>query len=189
MATERGRRCPVQHAGALDNTVRKWLQDPKKILGPYIQRGMTVLDLGCGPGFFTVAIAEMVGESGTVVAADVQQGMLDKLRDKIKGTDIEDRIQLHPCGEESIGFPGHVDLVVAFYVIHEVSNKQGIFLEVKNLLRDGGWFLFAEPKYFHVSRKDFEQTVRHAIATGFEHAGNLRLLASRGVVLRKTHGR
>jgi ubiquinone/menaquinone biosynthesis C-methylase UbiE len=35
---------------------------------------MTVLEVGCGPGFFTLDIAEMVGESGKIIAADVQDG-------------------------------------------------------------------------------------------------------------------
>ena len=43
--------CPVERAGILDHGIRRWLQDPQKILRPYIEEGMTVLDIGCGPGF------------------------------------------------------------------------------------------------------------------------------------------
>jgi len=57
MPAGKERLCPVKHAGTLDNKIRKMLQDPKKILGPYIKKGISVLDLGCGPGFFTVAMA------------------------------------------------------------------------------------------------------------------------------------
>lgn len=46
--------CPVEAAGGLDNRFRKILQDPQKILKPYLRDGMQILDLGCGPGFFTV---------------------------------------------------------------------------------------------------------------------------------------
>ena len=72
--------CPVAIAGALDNIVRKWLQDPQKILQPYIKEGMTVLDLGCSSGFFARTMAEMVGDHGKVIAADLQAGMLRKLK-------------------------------------------------------------------------------------------------------------
>ena len=185
MPAGKERLCPVKHAGTLDNKIRKMLQDPKKILGPFIKKGMSVLDLGCGPGFFTVAMAEMVGRSGKVIAADVQEEMLDKLHDKIKGTDLKNRIQLHKCSKDSIGFTEFVDLVLAFYVIHEVSNVQSLFIDVHNLLKYRGYFLIIEPKYVHVSKKDFEQTVESAIELGFEHVGNLRILLSRGVVLRK----
>jgi ubiquinone/menaquinone biosynthesis C-methylase UbiE len=185
MPDEKERICPVRHAGILDNTIRKWIQDPKKILGPFIKSGMTVLDLGCGPGFFTVAIAEMVGRSGKVIAADVQDGMLKKVQDKIKGTDIENRIYVHKCSKDGIGFSGSVDLVLAFYVIHEISNMQSILMEINKLLKDRGHLLIIEPKYIHVSKKDFEQTVRSASELGFEHVGNLHILLSQGVALRK----
>ncbi len=49
--------CPVALSGSLDNSIRRWLQNPKKILSPYIKEGMTVLDVGCGPGFFSIEMA------------------------------------------------------------------------------------------------------------------------------------
>lgn len=62
MKLERENRvCPVEHAGSLDNKIRKWLQNPRKILQPFVSEGMTVLDLGCGPGFFSIDMAHMVG--------------------------------------------------------------------------------------------------------------------------------
>lgn len=48
----KNRVCPVELAGSLDNKIRKWFQNPQKILAPYIKEGMKVLDIGCGPGFF-----------------------------------------------------------------------------------------------------------------------------------------
>jgi ubiquinone/menaquinone biosynthesis C-methylase UbiE len=89
--------CSVERAGSLDNRIRRWIQDPQKILRPYIEEGMTVLDLGCGPGHFSIALAQMVGKSGRVIAADLQEEMLQKLRDKIQGTELEERITLHKC--------------------------------------------------------------------------------------------
>jgi hypothetical protein len=50
MSTENKHRiCPVERAGALGIFSRKLLQNPRKILGPHVKDGMTVLDLGCGP--------------------------------------------------------------------------------------------------------------------------------------------
>jgi len=84
--------CPVEKAGILDNKIRKWIQNPQKILGHYIKEGMTVLDIGCGPGFFSIDMAQIVGKSGRIIACDLQEGMLQKLRNKIKGTEFEERI-------------------------------------------------------------------------------------------------
>jgi len=61
--------CPVEIAGGLDNSLRRLFQNPKRILKPYIKDGMTVLDLGCGPGFFSVEIAKMMNGTGSVIAA------------------------------------------------------------------------------------------------------------------------
>ncbi len=95
MSDTKHRVCPVERAGTLDSSVRRWLHNPEKILKPYIHEGMAVLDIGCGPGAFTIDIAQMVGKSGRVIAADLQEGMLQKLREKIQGTALEERITLH----------------------------------------------------------------------------------------------
>ena len=95
--------CPSEFSGSLDNSIRRWIQNPQKILKPYIKKGMTVLDLGCGPGFFTVDIAKMLSDSGKVVAADLQEGMLEKVARKIKGTSYEQRVELHKCQINRIG--------------------------------------------------------------------------------------
>ncbi|MCP4372916.1 MAG: SAM-dependent methyltransferase, partial [Deltaproteobacteria bacterium] len=61
MSNRNNRICPVERAGSLDSRIRRWLQNPQKILKPYIKEGMTVLDVGCGPGFFSIDMAQMVG--------------------------------------------------------------------------------------------------------------------------------
>lgn len=76
--------CSYKRAGFFDSKIRKLFQNPNKILSPYIDKGMNVLDLGCGPGFFTLEMANLVGESGKVVAADLQEEMLVKVENKIK---------------------------------------------------------------------------------------------------------
>lgn len=75
---------PVEKAGHFDNRFRRWLQNPRKILGPYIKEGMTILDFGCGPGYFMIDMAQMVNDSGLVFAADLQEGMLQKLKQNIR---------------------------------------------------------------------------------------------------------
>jgi len=101
--TENSSVCPVEIAGGLDNSIRRFLQNPQKILKPYIKTGMTVLDMGCGPGFFTIEIAKLLNGSGKVIAADLQDGMLEKVGQKISGTKLEQSIVLHKCQSETIG--------------------------------------------------------------------------------------
>lgn len=63
--------CPVEKSGSLDNRIRRWLQNPQKILDPYVRESMEVLEIGCGSGFFTMDMGRMVGKSGRVVAVDL----------------------------------------------------------------------------------------------------------------------
>jgi len=145
---------------------------------------MTVLDLGCGPGFFSVDMAHMVGKSGRVIAVDLQEGMLKKLRDKIKGTELENRITLHKCEENNIGISENIDFVLAFYIIHEVINKEEIFTEIETILNPNGQLLIVEPP-FHVSKTAFEETIRKAKAAGFTEVERPKVLFNKTVVLKK----
>jgi len=174
--------CPVIMAGTLDNRIRRWFQDPRQILGPYIKEGMTVLDIGCGPGFFSIDIAHMVGKTGRVIASDLQEGMLRKLRKKIRGTELEERITLHKCEEDKIGVSEKVDFVVAFYVVHEVPDQERFFKEIKSILKPAGRILIVEPS-FHVSKRAFEKTVGTARDIGFKPVKGPELLLSQTVIL------
>ena len=176
--------CPVAHAGTLDNRLRRWVQDPQKILAPFVKEGMTVLDLGCGPGFFTLELARMVGASGRVIASDLQGGMLEKIRTKVRATELAPRITLHRCQENRIGVSAQVDFVLAFYMVHEVPDQEGFFHEIGSILRPGGQVLVVEPP-LHVSNKAFAATLATARAAGFTPAPGPRVLLSKTAILRK----
>ena len=184
MTDGKNRVCPVEIAGSLDNKMRRWLQDPRKILKPHIVEGMTVLDLGCGPGFFSVDIAQMVGKSGRVIAADLQEGMLRKLGDKIRGTELEERITLHKCEENKIGLSEDVDFILAFYLVHEVPDQGGLFREMKSILKPNGRVFIVEPP-FHVSKTAFEETIRRARDAGFTPVERPKVFLGRTVILKK----
>jgi ubiquinone/menaquinone biosynthesis C-methylase UbiE len=174
--------CPAELAGSLDNSLRRWFQNPHKILEPYIFAGMTVLDLGCGPGFFTVEIAKMLQESGKVIAADLQEGMLEKVKRKIKGTYLEKRVEIHKCQEDSTGITEKVDFVLAFWMIHEVPDQNRLFGELKSILKPEGKVYIIEPK-FHVSEKTFETMLISLINNDFEITDRPKIFVSRAILL------
>ena len=183
MSDKKRRICPVERASILDNRIRRWLQNPLKILGPYIEEGMTVLDIGCGPGFFSIDIAKMVGKSGRVIASDLQEGMLQKLRDKTRGTELEERITLHKCEENKLGVSENVDFVLAFYLVHEVPNQEQFFNEIGSILKPNGQVFIAEP-LFHVSGKAFEKTLGKARNAGFAPVERPKVFFSKAVIMK-----
>jgi ubiquinone/menaquinone biosynthesis C-methylase UbiE len=168
MNDERTRVCPVELANSLDSKIRRWIQNPRKILTPYVKEGMTVLDFGCGPGFFSIELAQMVGREGRVIAADLQEGMLQKLNNKIQGTELQQRITLTKCDTDSINVNGKIDFGMAFFVVHEVPDKERLFAQLKPLLKEQAQFLIVEPKFFHVSKEQFALTLTFAETAGFK---------------------
>lgn len=185
MDNQRNRVCPVERANSLDSRMRRWLQNPTTILAPYVKSGMTVLDVGCGPGFFSVELAKMVGESGKVIAADLQEGMLGKLSKRLAGTGLAGRVRLVKCDADSIHVSEGVDFILTFYMVHEVPDKDLFFRQLGSILREDGQFLIVEPKLFHVSKRGFESTLKVAESNGFERYPGPRLFASWTPILKR----
>lgn len=175
--------CPVELSGSLDNKLRRWLQNPNKILEPYLKPAMKVLDAGCGPGFFTIEIAKMIGIYGKVFSVDLQQGMLNQIKKKINGTELEKRIHLIKSDGVNFAVPEKVDFILAFYMIHEVPDKDNLFKLLKNILNENGRFLIVEPKLFHVSKKEFELTLQKAEKAGFKITNGPKLPFSHSAIL------
>ena len=175
--------CPAQFSGSLDNKIRRGLHDPLKILAPYLNMGMSVIDLGCGPGYFTMTLAEMVGETGKVTAVDLQEGMLEKVREKMVKEESGKRISLHKCEADRIGLTEKVDFVLAFWMVHEVPDHQRLFAELKTLLNPGGKILIVEPRW-HVTGKEFRNMLSIAEKEGFVDTDQPKVWFSRSVVLK-----
>jgi ubiquinone/menaquinone biosynthesis C-methylase UbiE len=175
---------PVERAGFLDNRFRRWFQNPRKILGPFVREGMVAMDLGCGPGFFSLDLAEMVGRSGKVIACDVQKGMLQKIRGRIAGTDLEQRIVLRQWRDGRIDFSELIDFVLLFYMVHETTDQTFLFKAIGAVLNTQGQVLVVEPP-FHVSTEAFEQTMRLARDAGLIPVGMPKIPFSRAVLLEK----
>jgi len=151
----------------LDNFVRRAIHDPKRIFSKYVKPGHVVLDVGCGPGTFAMDLAKMVGDGGRVIAADLQQGMLDKLSAKLEGSGMGKRVMLVKATEDSLNVQENVDFAVAFYMAHEVPDQERLFREIHSLLKPDGVFLLVEP-VIHVSRGAFDAEVLMAEKSGLK---------------------
>jgi 2-polyprenyl-3-methyl-5-hydroxy-6-metoxy-1,4-benzoquinol methylase len=83
--------------------LRRLLHDPRRILAGLIAPGATAIDFGCGPGFFTLPMADMVGPDGLVVAVDLQGAILDRVRLRAERAGLASRIRLQRCRTDTVG--------------------------------------------------------------------------------------
>jgi len=117
-----------------------------------LKPGETVADIGCGPGFFTLPAAEIVGPEGVVVAADIQGEMLSTVRMRAAEQGYGN-IRLVKTSETEVPLPAaSFDHVVAAFVLHEVPRHATFLRRLARLLKPTGrlavveWQKIAQPE-------------------------------------------
>ena len=182
--------CPFFLGYLLACPIRRLIHDPRKILGPLVKAGMTVLDIGPAMGFFTLPLARMVGPSGKVVCVDVQERMLGALVKRAQAAGLADRIATRVCPPTSLGIDDHagkIDFALAFAVVHEVPDAARLFADVARGLRPGAQWLVAEPTG-HVTVDAFERTIAVAREAGLVVIGRPRIALSHAALFGKPAG-
>ena len=160
--------CPVWVGYLLVCPLRKLFERPVKSLSPYIRPGMTVIDVGCAMGFFSIPMAEMVGPDGRVICIDLQEKMVRKLYRRAKKKNLLSRIEARVCssGHLNVDDLNNVaDFVLASAVIHEVADVVSLFAELSKIIKADGKLLVVEPGG-HVSKEEFMATVHTAEENG-----------------------
>jgi len=157
--------CTWWIAYTFDNPVRRLIHKPQKVLGNYVKEGMTVMDLGCGMGHFSIGMAGLVGSTGKVIAVDLQQKMLDVLGNRARRAGLSDRIFAYLCQADDIGIEVSAEFILAFWMVHELPDQEKFFKQLKTGLAAEGKILIAEPK-MHVTAEAFEKTLDTAQSCG-----------------------
>ena len=123
----------------LERDERRELLRPSHTLARFgVARGMTVVDVGAGTGFFTRAASELVGPEGRVHAVDVSETMLGHLRD----LGVPPNVSLSTSEPLRVPLPaGTADIVLAAFVVHEAPDRHAFLDELVRLLKPGGRIL------------------------------------------------
>lgn len=179
--------CPWWLGYFLINPLRRLSQDPVKILSPHLREGMTVLEPGCGMGYFTLDAARMVGTTGKVIAVDLQPRMLAGLRRRAKKAGLDQRIDARLVQAGGMGLAdlaGQVDLALAFYMVHEVPDAATFLAEVYRSLKPAGKLFIIEPRH-HVTEGEFTGTLAVAGRCGFSEVARPKVGSNWTVLLGK----
>lgn len=129
----------------LDRRQREEEEHPAQVIAALdLHPGDVVADLGAGSGYFTFRIAPKVGNTGTVLAVEIQQAMLDTLRTRaaaMKATNVK----VVQGTETDPHLPANgVDLVLVVDVYHELAFPFEVMTKVRQSLKPGGRVVFVE---------------------------------------------
>ena len=173
--------CPWWFAYSFDNPLRRLLHPPEKLLSTWVRPGMTVLDVGCGIGHFSVGMARMVGPGGRVIAADLQERALAIVVRRARRAGLAERITTQLCGPDRCDVAGPVDFALAFWMLHETPSAEAFCRQIAGALSPGGRFLVAEPA-FHVDATAFDAELAAAARADLKLIERPRVRASRAAL-------
>jgi ubiquinone/menaquinone biosynthesis C-methylase UbiE len=137
---------PHQWGHLLDHPWRLRYRQPVETLADLgFAPDMTVLDLGCGTGLFTVAMAQMVGEGGRVHAVEMQPPLLSQAQAKAQALGLESRIHFHHCGAYQLPIEtSTIDLAVVIATLAQIPDKVAALTELQRVLKPGARLAISE---------------------------------------------
>ncbi|MFI5275079.1 MAG: class I SAM-dependent methyltransferase [Ktedonobacterales bacterium] len=114
------------------------LQPERLLRSLGLRSGDTMADIGCGPGFFTLPAADIVGANGIVLAGDIQGEMLSTIRSRAHEAG-HSNVRVVKTGESEIPLPAEsFDFVLLAFVLNEVENRATFLHRAARLLKPGG---------------------------------------------------
>lgn len=162
--------CPASLSFLLENPFMNRVAGAELLLDRAgVAPGMRVLDAGCGPGRLTLPAARRVGPTGEVVALDIQEAMLRRVRDKLDARGVSNVRLLQAGLGEGRTEPASFDRALLVTVLGEIPDKTAALRELYTALKPGGLLSVTEV----LPDPDFQtpDTVsRLARAAGFQEA-------------------
>ncbi|HMP79666.1 MAG TPA: class I SAM-dependent methyltransferase [Pirellulaceae bacterium] len=139
-----------------------------------LRPGMTVCDMGCGNGFYSLPIAQLIGERGRVLAVDIQSEMLVMLRNRMEQAGIENISPILGSAHDPRLPRNSIDLVLMVDVYHEFSHPEEMLAAIRASLKPEGKIALVEfraedPKVpiLPLHKMSKEQIMKEFPANGF----------------------
>ena len=108
-----------------------------------LERGMNILDLGCGTGWGTIDVALKLEGTGKVIGLDLSEEMITQARQKLAKFTY-DNVEFRVGSGSSLDFESYFDYVLSTNAFHHFDEKEEIFSRVWKSLKDNGTFLIQD---------------------------------------------
>ncbi len=130
---------PWRWARFIDNPLRRLVQSPSKVMDQAgVHEGMRVLELGPGPGFFTLEASRRAGSWGRLYCLDIQPQLIARLKHRIEREGLEN-VALMVGDAAALPFADDsLDLAFLVTVFGEIPDKDEALRELYRVLRPGG---------------------------------------------------
>lgn len=120
-------------------------ENPEEMLEQLdVKPGMTVCDMGCGDGYYTIELAKRVGPTGKVIAVDIQPEMLQELSRRCERGNLKNVDMVLGLPHDPKLPVGQVDLILMVDVYHEFSNPVEMLNAMRKSLKPNGRIALVE---------------------------------------------
>lgn len=110
-----------------------------------VRAGQKVLDIAGGTGDLTAKFSRLVGQSGQVVLADINDSMLKVGRDKLANLGVVGNVQYVQANAEELPFPDNTfDCITIAFGLRNVTDKSKALASMQRVLKPGGRLLVLE---------------------------------------------
>ena len=125
---------------AILDPIRRLFEPPQRLIGPYVKNGQVVVDLGCGWGYFTFPMADLVGPEGKVYAVDLGKKCIQAIQKKAdKGGYHNIKAYASSASDVSFIKDRSVDFVFAYGLLCSMPyHRQSAVSEIKRILKSTG---------------------------------------------------
>ncbi len=137
--------------------LRRIWESPQKVLGPWIEPGQTVVELGPAMGYFSLDLARMVAPNSKVICSEIQPRMREVLQQRVERAGLSERMDIRSAQPDDPNLDDlqeSVDFAFLHNVLHEVADPGRVLGKVCKSIKAGGLLFLAEPAG-HVSRELF----------------------------------
>jgi precorrin-6B methylase 2 len=126
-----------------DNPLLPHLKNPYKLLeAAGLRPGQKVMEVGCGPGFFTIPAAKIVGEKGLIYATDVNHRAIKRVEEKMREHGIDNIKPILGNAANSGLQDGSIDLAFIFGLRYLAGGLSNLVSEMHRILKAGGILSF-----------------------------------------------